>query len=193
MIKITRPDCPNPTALTTNYKYPDNKKALEDASFGKCIYCESKVTHIYFGDVEHLKPKATYPALEFEWSNLGFVCSKCNNTKSNKFDEATPYINPYEEDPENEIVCWGSILRPKNGSERGEITIRDLGLNRPELIEKRDAQIRNVEKAITACMRSSNQSLKEDALKELASECNPDKEYSLSTKTLFRLHGIEIS
>jgi uncharacterized protein (TIGR02646 family) len=192
MIKITRPSCPNPTALSTNYKHPQNKMVLQKASYGKCMYCESKITHIYFGDVEHIKPKSKYPELEFEWSNLGFVCSLCNHLKSDKFDEDTQYINPYEEDPENEIVFWGSLLRPKKGSERGELTILDLGLNRPDLIEKRGIVINNIEKAINACMRSKNQALRDNALKELLLESNPDKDYSLAIKTFFKIQGIEI-
>lgn len=190
MRKLNRPSCPNPIGLRTNYKHPDVKQALSDASFGKCMYCESKVTQVYFGDVEHIKPKSKYPTLKFEWTNLGFVCARCNNSKSDKYIDATPYINPYDEDPENDLLAFGSQLRQKNGSERGELTIKDILLNRLELIEKRQTRIDDLSLAIDACMRTTNESLRNAALDALKEEAEVDKEYSLFAKTLLQLHGI---
>lgn len=190
MIRINKPECPNPTALATNYRHPDNKQALINASFGKCMYCESKITHVYFGDVEHIKPKATYPALEFDWPNLGFVCAKCNNAKHNKYDAGTPYINPYEEDPGDFIVAMGAILAHRVGNERAELTISDIALNRPELLEKRQTIIKSIGKAIDACMRTKALQLKQLALEELKAQCEEDKEYSFVIKSLFRLHNL---
>ena len=86
MIQLAKPVCPNMAALVGgNYKHPDNKRVLEEVSFGKCIYCEAKVTDVYYGDVEHIKPKLKFPELEFDWDNLGFVCAKCNGEKHDKY------------------------------------------------------------------------------------------------------------
>ena len=54
-------------------------------------FCESKVSHIAYGDVEHFRPKAGYRQrpedplvqpgyywLAYEWSNLLFCCQLCN-------------------------------------------------------------------------------------------------------------------
>ena len=190
MIKINRPTCPNNLALQTNYKYPENKDALLNASFGKCMYCESKTDHVYFGDVEHIKPKSVYLNLIFEWSNLGYVCAKCNNTKSNKYSEETPYIDPYNEDPEDFLIAIGEIYGINKGSERGELTIIDIGLNRPELIERRHNRLNDVSSAVTACMRTVNPALKENALKALIKEAESDKEYSFFIKTYLKLQGL---
>lgn len=192
MIKISRPICPNPNALVSNYKHPDNKKVLIDASHGKCMYCESFVTHIDYGDVEHIKPKSKFPELEFNWENLGFVCGKCNNCKLQKYDEETPYINPYEEDPEEHIIALGSILRHKNGSERGQLSIIDIDLNRIELVEKRQEKLDEISKVIDQCYRTKNDNLRNIALKELTKESNDDKEYSFIVKTLFKLQEITL-
>src|SRR5688572_16918774 len=128
MRKINRPDCPNPTALATNYKHPENKVVLINASHGKCMYCESRVDHISYGDIEHIRPKSRYLQLEFDWSNLGYVCSKCNIAKHDKFEEDTPYINPYDEEPEDHLITVGAWLKHKAGSERGQLTIIDVDL-----------------------------------------------------------------
>jgi uncharacterized protein (TIGR02646 family) len=194
MVKINRINCPNPSALSNgNYKHPDNKKALKESNYGKCMYCESKISHIDYGDVEHIKPKSKYPELEFEWDNLGFACTKCNRQyKNDTYDEETPYINPYDEEPQNYIMSNGAILFPFQGSERGEITIEGLGLNRTELVEQRYNRIVEINKVIKACFRTSNETLKNNALNELKKEVNYDKEYSLVIKNLLREHDIDV-
>jgi len=192
MIKLTRPECPHPIALANgNYKHPLNKEALKQASFDKCMYCESKISQIDFAHIEHFKPKAhdKYPELEFIWENLGYACPKCNNAKSDKFHSDTPYIDPYSEDPSNYFYATGAWLFIKNGSERSEISIADIELNRPELLEKRLEKITELQKAINVCYRTNNRALKEAALAELALESSPNKEYSFFVSALFKAHA----
>ena len=75
------------------------KAALIKAQHKKCCFCESKVTHISYGDVEHFRPKGgfrqkksdplTRPGyywLAYEWSNLFLSCTLCNQRyKANLF------------------------------------------------------------------------------------------------------------
>lgn len=186
MRKLQRPPCPNPKALKTNYKYPENKKALQDASHGKCMYCESKVAHIAFGDVEHFRPKAAdkYPNLEFEWTNLGYCCTRCNNTKKDQFDEDCTLIDPYTEDPNQHLLAFGSIVRHKAGSERGAITIKTVDLNRAELIERRNIRLSEIQNAIDACYRTKSKDVRNNLLASLACEANDDKEFSMFAEAL---------
>src|SRR6476661_10679447 len=64
----------------------------------KCCFCESKIGHIAYGDVEHYRPKAGwvqdeepinkpgYYWLAYEWDNLLLSCEKCNQRyKKNYF------------------------------------------------------------------------------------------------------------
>lgn len=73
------------------YGGPSVKQALKDAQHDKCCFCESKISHVAFGDVEHFRPKAAcraspetperrpgYYWLAYEWSNLYFACEQCN-------------------------------------------------------------------------------------------------------------------
>jgi hypothetical protein len=190
MRKINRPPCPDSKALEKNYKHPENKLALQDAFFGKCMYCESKVSHVYFGDVEHIRPKANgkYPHLEFVWSNLGYCCSRCNNAKSDQFDEACAFIDPYSEDPSEHIIAFGPTLLNRAGSERGALTILKIDLNRAELIERRAIRIQNVQKAIDACYRTRSNELRAILLDSLKEEVSIDREFSLIASTLLALH-----
>ncbi len=191
MIKLTRKNCPNPTALVTDYKNKENKTALKESSFDKCIYCESKISHIEYGDVEHIKPKGKYPQLKFTWTNLGFACEICNRQyKHEKYDEATPYINPFNDDPSAHIIANGAFLFQNQGSERGELTIIDIGLNRSGLIEKRQERINDINNTIKACFRTQNPTLRQNALDALKVEANSDKEYSFTVKALLNNQGI---
>jgi len=67
------------------------KEALIEAQHGKCCFCEAKILHVSYGDVEHYRPKAGrrqaagdglavpgYYWLAYEWSNLLLACELCN-------------------------------------------------------------------------------------------------------------------
>jgi uncharacterized protein (TIGR02646 family) len=80
------------------------KNALRRAQHEKCCFCESKFTHVGYGDVEHFRPKAGYQQraedrlgrpgyywLAYEWSNLYFSCQICNQRhKKNLFPLEDP-------------------------------------------------------------------------------------------------------
>jgi uncharacterized protein (TIGR02646 family) len=80
------------------------KRALLAAQHDKCAFCESRVSAIAYGDVEHFRPKRGYRQnpedelakpgyywLAYEWSNLLFSCQICNQQcKKNLF----PLRNP---------------------------------------------------------------------------------------------------
>jgi hypothetical protein len=151
------------------------KAALCIAQHDKCGFCESKVTHVAFGDVEHFRPKAAFRAtqgdaltrpgyywLAYEWTNLLFACEPCNRRhKGNLFplvDEAmrarshtdditreTPlFIDPTAEDPTAHIGFREEYPYPIGGSPRGDATLRALGLDRPELVERRRERLQTI-------------------------------------------------
>lgn len=186
MRRLYRPDCPNPVALRSNYKHPDNKLALQLSSHDKCMYCESRISHVYFGDVEHIRPKAAdkFPELEFEWSNHGYCCARCNNEKRDQFDNDCPLIDPYSDDPNIHLIAFGSVLMHKAGSERGALTISTIGLNRPELIEQRSIRINDLQNAIDACHRTSSRAVRDILLSALAHESDANKEFSMVASAL---------
>lgn len=96
------------------------KTALIEAQHRKCSFCESKVTHVAHGDVEHFRPKSGYRQhpedslqrpgyywLAYKWTNLFLCCPLCNRRhKKNLFplrnpeDRATSHRDEVrEEDP----------------------------------------------------------------------------------------------
>lgn len=81
------------------YGHDTVKEDLIQAQHGKCAFCEAKINHISYGDVEHFRPKAGYRQhpddplgrpgyywLAYVWSNLYLSCQLCNQRfKKNSF------------------------------------------------------------------------------------------------------------
>lgn len=141
------------------------RSALKTAHFLKCCYCESRVTHVSYGEVEHYRPKAAwqqrhktrlnrpgYHWLAYSWNNLLWSCKVCNGSyKRNLFPLSDPdsrdcpgrdlaneqplIINPSSQDPRLHIRFVHEVAQPQ--SEAGERTIEVLGLNRSELCDER--------------------------------------------------------
>ena len=195
MIRLIRPECPNPAALDAkNYKDPVNKQALRESTSGKCMYCESKIGHNSYPHVEHIKPKKKFPELEFSWNNLGFSCPVCNTNKGEKYNEDIPFINPYNDEPEDYFVFLGFFVFPKQGSERGGNTINELGLNRPNLVDGRKDKIKKI-KELTKMIKAAsflkkNEFLCNQAIAELKKDAEKDKEYSAMVKSVLIAEGI---
>ncbi|MEZ4922163.1 MAG: AAA family ATPase [Crocinitomicaceae bacterium] len=141
---------------------------------GKCAYCESRISATPSGtNVDHFRPTRNargkdneaseqhYWWLSIEWRNLYACCRECNNYKRNNFpvvgnranigtryDEVIAIenqllIDPCNEDPEEEFLylASGEIL---NRTERGEVTIQILQLNRKDLIYDRRAELEHL-------------------------------------------------
>src|SRR5665213_604905 len=80
------------------YGHVEVKEALKSIQDYKCCFCESKISHISPGDVEHFRPKAGwvqnderlnkpgYYWLAYNWDNLLLSCEICHKrNKKNYF------------------------------------------------------------------------------------------------------------
>ena len=86
------------------YAHETVKNALLKVQHDKCAFCECKVTHQQYGDVEHFRPKKGYKQkdgdplerpgyywLAYEWTNLLISCQICNQKfKKNLFPLRRP-------------------------------------------------------------------------------------------------------
>lgn len=101
-----RYDSGNTIFKTTDFKaeiygHESVKTALKTMQHDKCCFCESKISHISYGDVEHFRPKAGYKQsknkedklsstgyywLAYDWNSLLLSCTLCNQRyKANLF------------------------------------------------------------------------------------------------------------
>ncbi|MBP1615628.1 MAG: hypothetical protein H6Q14_404 [Bacteroidetes bacterium] len=132
-----------------------------------CCFCESRITHISSGDVEHFRPKQGYSQdsndlfhkpgyfwLSYDWSNLLFACERCNRRYKKNFfplkntrNRCNPNIN-FDVSAEEPLFIDPSQVDPTvhlsfkktsitHKTAEGATTISELGLNRPDLLEMR--------------------------------------------------------
>lgn len=181
-------DCPKYSL--ERYKHKEIKTALIAETKGKCVYCESKVEHIYPGDIEHIKPKVRFRELTFTWDNLTLACWKCNHNKLDYFDFVLGLINPYVEDPEEYIFAQGPVLFSKQNKDRGRITIEKLDLNRIGLFERRLERLDQINMLIKLLQNEINAEKKVMLKQAILEELNEDKEYLLTVKNYLINNGI---
>jgi uncharacterized protein (TIGR02646 family) len=123
------------------YAQKDIKDALDEKMFqGKCAYCEAKIMHIDYGDIEHFRPKHTFPLLAVEWGNLLLACRVCNGAefKGIKFPLDTNgnplLIDPCTDEPNTHLdfeydeQTQFAIVISKD--EKGAESEKTYGLNR---------------------------------------------------------------
>jgi uncharacterized protein (TIGR02646 family) len=156
------------------YAAEDVKQALIKMQHGKCCLCESKITHVAYGDVEHFRPKKAvleddgllrrpgYYWLAYTWENLLLACEICNRReKRNVFpiegerakrpgddlDQEQPlFIDPAGPDDPETLITFTDLGRAVavDGNRRGQITIQKLGLNRDDLEEERRKRLQTL-------------------------------------------------
>ena len=176
------------------YSHPEVKGSLELETCGKCAYCESHVTHAYWGDVEHILPKAVgcRPDLQFSYDNLTLACAKCNNAKGGYYNPPTALLNPYVDDPEHHLLWLGPITWAKAGSERAEVTINKVALNRKGLVERRQERLEAVGALARRYFATPPGALRDALLDQLKTEVGKEASYTAHVKAALRVLGIPL-
>ncbi|WP_438349948.1 HNH endonuclease [Paenibacillus sp. FA6] len=176
-----------PKTVNGRYGHPEIKAALLLETSNKCVYCESKITHIDHGDIEHIEPKSEVRNKTFLWDNLTIGCSKCNQNKKIYYDPLLPLLNPYIDIPEEKIIFCGPLPFPAKGNRNAEMTIRLLKLDRPELIERRTECIKSIDPLIIAYEQTDNHTLKGLIWDDIHDRTLPDKEFSLMIEQMIKV------
>lgn len=171
--------------IAHRYNNDEIKQALEKETHGKCAYCESKIKHIEYGDIEHILPKkkTARPDLYVEWNNLTLACEVCNRTnKKDYYDPALPLVNPYVDDPDDFFIFLGTIISAKQNNSRAFVTENTLDLNRSELVVQRNEKLKSISTLFYSWNKESDSTIKSVLATQLKKECDVDKEYSAFIK-----------
>ncbi len=169
------------------YRHEEVKQALVAMFHGKCAYCESKITHVDYGHIEHYRPKSRYPGQTFTWGNLFLACGVCNGPghKADLFpsrQEGGPLVNPCDDEPERHFEFRydpeAQLASIYGRTRRGRTTVKVLGLNRPELRAYRSRQFR----LLLALARLARQDEEARALVEQAKQA--DQQYTAFARHL---------
>ncbi len=127
---------------------------LRQAFAGICGYCEE----FDKGEVDHFRPKSTFPDLVYEWSNWIFACHTCNQAKSDKWP-TEGYIDPCAESESNRPENYFTF-NTRNGAivplrdldtgtfEKAQQMISDLKLNDMHHIVGRLARLKILEAGV---------------------------------------------
>ena len=172
------------------YRHVKIKDALVEMFHGKCAYCESKITVVTYGAIEHFKPKSEYINLTFEWSNLLLSWMNDAGHKGTNFPrdaEGNPLlIDPTDEntDPNKHLEFdWDAIAGLANvygRDKRGKTveTIFDLNgmKGRKELVDHRSQYVKKL-LALLLFAQSGNEGA-EIAIDLLEESCDSSAEYS---------------
>lgn len=126
------------------WKHEEIQTALRQEADEKCVYCEGSPRDISYPHVDHIVPKKVRPELVVEWTNLAHACGVCNVEKRDHFDANCPIVNPFADDPSDHLMFLGALVRHRDGKARGEITWRQLDLNRPDLVLSRARRIDDI-------------------------------------------------
>lgn len=181
------------TQAQNKYRHRQIKDALVEMFYGKCAYCESKITVVTYGAIEHFFPKSLYPDLTFEWTNLLLSCDICNNSrhKGTKFpldSQGNPLlIDPTDgkTNPNTHLeFVWDDVTQIASiygKDEKGKVVEDIFDFNgmrgRRELIYHRSQYL----KKLFVLLRLAQQTQDLEAISLLKEACQPDAEYSAFT------------
>jgi len=107
-------------------------------SHSKCSYCEGEINSNPAGHVEHFNPKTLFPLLAYEWTNYFLACAGCNVAKGEKWPSRGKYVRPDQGDPAKLFRFEpDGTIHPARRSLAADKTIRDFGLSRKPLVNRR--------------------------------------------------------
>lgn len=173
----------------SRYRHPDIKAAAIAETFDKCAYCESKVTHTYYGDVEHILPKIRRPDLFVSWRNLTLACKICNTKKGDYYDALLPLLNPFEDEPSEHLRFHGPMVLHISGSDRGEVTILRLDLGRTNLIERRKERIAALKRLIDRWAAAAPGPARDYLLEAIHIELAAENEFAAALRAFAEDHA----
>lgn len=173
-------------ALTTvvrfRYRNAEIKERLRGDSYDKCIYCESKISHVFPGETDHIEPVSVRPDRYVEWENLAYVCTECNRQKGAYYDPSLPLLNPYIDDPRDHLLFLGPLVVHVPGSRRGEVTVRRLKLSRPPLFERRRERLEQLHDLVCRYFDMDAGHLKDLIRAEIVRQVGDEYEYAASAR-----------
>jgi uncharacterized protein (TIGR02646 family) len=164
---------------------PGLMESLREMFANKCAYCESKLDKNLNNKLSFFRPPQEaiqeddtvslkhYWWLSWEWPNLYLACPECIQMKGRKFPtkslraepetkwpelqaEEPLLLDPCLDNPSQHLIFEESgMIVSKEGSERGNVTIEVLELNRESLRFYREENAKRTKELLRNCLQSS--------------------------------------
>lgn len=168
----------------SRYRHPEIKETLLAETAGKCAYCESKLRHITYGDVEHIIPKSVDLGKIFDWSNLTLACDVCNTNKGDHFGNHEDLVDPYVGQPSEHLSFHGPMVLSVPGSGPGQATVSTLELNRMDLIERRKERMESLSRLLHLLIETADIAKRAVLRRDIeVREVLDDKEYAAMSRS----------
>jgi len=178
------------------YKHAEVKTALVAMFYGKCAYCESLITTVTYGQIEHFYPKSSYINRTFSWHNLLLSCDICNDIghKGTNFP-IDVNGNPLLIDPTDGVTDPATHLKfdwdeqigqawVYGQDARGQEVVCIFDFNgRKELIKRRSKYVEEL-----MCLLEFAKTGNKEAIGILESACQPDAPYRAFALAYIRPH-----
>jgi len=164
-----------PDAIRFRYRHADIKAALVSEAFGKCIYCEQKISP---GETDHIFPVSAKPGLLVVWENLGLACKDCNTYKGHYYSEAEPLLNPFLDDPKVHLLFFGPLVMSQVGDQLGFRTVERVRLHRMQLVERRKERIERMQALLEQWNALPEGATKALTKEKILQEASADQEYA---------------
>lgn len=180
----------NPKARPDSTKYgnPGIRKNLEDCSYGKCFYCESKLSGAS-KEIDHFIEVAIDSKQAYTWTNLYLSCSNCNDKADHNMIPVNTALDPCRDSDEEiqaNITFEDECICSQHGSQKGLNTIKKYHLGTELLDMKRGKWLRHIMKDIIDIqnrMITDERSLPtKDEQQRIKRYMQPDQPYSLMSK-----------
>ncbi len=186
----------DPQARPDNNKYAHKeiKDSLYAMSYGKCFYCESKLSGGN-KEVDHFVEVAIDHSKAYEWDNLYLSCTNCNDKIDHKAIPVTDALDPCSDSEEvirNNITFVDELISAVPGSTKGLNTIKKYRLNTDLLDMRRGQWLRKLLKTVAdieaVMIDEGRKSVTDSEKKTLLRYMSPDQPYSLMSEVYLKTH-----
>ena len=186
----------NPKARPDSNKYAHKeiKDTLYAMSYGKCFYCETKLSGGN-KEVDHFIEVAIDHGKAYEWDNLYLACSNCNDKIDHAAIPVTEALDPCrdsDEDIQQNITYVDEQICAVPDSQKGLNTIKKFRLN-TELLDMRRGQwlkklLKTVADIQDRMIEEGRKTVTDAERKSLLRYTLPDQPYSLMSEVYLKTH-----
>jgi uncharacterized protein (TIGR02646 family) len=186
----------NPRARPDNSKYAHKeiKDALYAMSYGKCFYCETRLSGGN-KEVDHFIEVAIDHSKAYDWDNLYLACSNCNDKMDHAAIPVTDALDPCrdsDEEIQRNVTYVDEQISAVPSSQKGLNTIKKFKLNTELLDMRRGQWLKKLLKTVAdiqgVMIEEGRKTVTDAEKKTLLRYMSPDQPYSLMSEVYLKTH-----
>lgn len=177
---------------SSKYAHSEITRTLNDMSYGKCFYCETKLSSD-IQEVDHFVEVAVDHSKAYDWENLNLACSNCNNKIDHNTIPVDIVLNPCTDSDEEilrHITFVDEVICAVDASKKGLKTIKKYKLKTDLLNMKRGKWLRNLMKDVINIDKKMREEGRTTPSEEeriiIRNYMSPDQPYSLMCEVFIK-------